>query len=162
MKLYEIANQFQLTYEALKNLDISDEEMQDTLGGIEMELESKILNLGATIISIDDETTILEKHLYALKERRAKFERRSTRIKEYILEQMQNCNRVKVHSNSFDVTVKTNPPAVEIVEESELAPEFYIEQFIAKIDKRKIKAALQDGIIVKGAKLTQHQRLEVK
>jgi len=158
--LHEIAHEYN---QALVELtDIEDEAVIDTLDSLKGTLEAKsenvikyTQNLDATIVAMKD----AEK---AMAERRKKLERRSGDIKEYVKRVMDSNGITKIETVHFDLTIKKNPPKVE-VEDYALVPTNYFKQSISETFQRdKAKKALQNGEEIEGVKLVQATRLDIK
>lgn len=162
--LYELARQYRADVEKLADLDMDDQTLADTLEGMTGEIEVKASNvvmfarnLEVTAASIRD----AEKQMAA---RRRAIENRAAGLRKYVLDSMREAGVQKIECQWFRLTVRDNPVAVDIFEAG-LIPADYMrqpEQPPAEPDKAAIKAALDAGIDVPGAKLSRGVRLEVK
>jgi hypothetical protein len=162
--LYEIAKEYRSDLEKLAELDLDDQTMEDTLGGLSGALEVKgqavacfIRNLEATAASIKE----AEAQMAA---RRKALENRAARVKDYLLASMMVAGVEKIECPLFRLSVRNNPAAVEVYQ-----PELIPAQFMKQpdppppsIDKAAIKEAIKAGQEVPGCRLTQGQRLDIK
>ena len=110
-----------------------------------------------TIPAIDAEIARLE----ALKLER---ETRAKSLERQVQWYLEQVGQSEWHDNLRTVRIKRNPPKVVIESEALLAPDYWkrtIKESLS-VDKEKIKATLQQGIPVDGAKLVTEYRMEVK
>ena len=87
-------------------------------------------------------------------------------LRKYLLDNMQRTGITKITCPLFSISIANNPPSVDVFDPLSL-PVFFMrtpepKPPIAAPDKAQIKAVLQQGIDVPGAKLVQSQRLVVK
>jgi len=79
---------------------------------------------------------------------------------------MERAGFEKIECPLFKLSIRKNPPSVEILDQLSLPPEFMRtpepKPPVPAPDKAAIKAALQAGKDVPGARLAQGTRLEVK
>jgi hypothetical protein len=164
LTLYEIAQEYRADLEKLAELDLDDATLNDTLDGMGGELEVKaqsvaclIRNLEATAVQIKD----AEAHMAA---RRKALENRAERVKDYLLASMMVAGVQKVECPLFRMTVRDNPPAVEVYQ-PELMPAQYMTHYAPPPpapNKAAIKQALADKQDVPGCRLTQGKRLDIR
>ena len=100
--------------------------------------------------------------LQALKARRCKT---AENLRAYIKTSMEHAGIQKIECPMFSISIKSNPPAVEIIDPLSLPAEYWRtpEQKppVAAPDKSAIKVALQAGKDVMGARMTQSTRLSI-
>lgn len=100
--------------------------------------------------------------LQALKARRCKT---AEGLRAYIKTSMEHAGIQKIECPMFSISIKHNPPAVEVIDSMSLPAEYWRtpepKPPVAAPDKAAIKAALQAGKEVTGARLTQSTRLSV-
>lgn len=164
LTLYEIAQEYRSDLEKLAELDLDDQTLTDTLDSMGGELQVKaqsvacfIRNLEATAAQIKE----AEAHMAA---RRKALENRAERVKDYLLASMMVAGLQKVECPLFRMSVRDNPPAVEVFQ-PELIPKEYMRQAPPPppaVDKTAIKEALKAGQDVPGCRLTVGKRLEIK
>lgn len=100
--------------------------------------------------------------LQALKARRCKT---AENLRAYIKTSMEHAGIQKIECPMFSISIKSNPPAVEIIDPLSLPAEYWRtpepKPPVAAPDKAAIKVALQAGIDVIGARMTQSTRLSI-
>jgi hypothetical protein len=166
--LYVLTGQYHQLAEQLSNLDLDAQTVADTIeaSGITDELSVKAQGVemvarGAEAhnLAIDAEIARLQ----ALKDHRAKV---AQGLRTYLHSNMVAAGIEKIACPLFTITVRKNPPAVTIDDASTVPAQYKRTPEptppIAVPDKAAIKAALQGGEVVAGARLTQSTRLEIK
>ena len=165
--LYSLAGQYRQLAERLADLDLDAQTIVDTIeaSGLVDDLQTKaqgvlMIAQGAEMhnAAIDSEIARLQ----ALKAQRCKV---AQGLRDYLLDNMQAAGIEKIECPLFKITVRKNPPAVEIVDWAALPAEFMIvpepKPVIAAPDKAAIKRLLIAGHPVPGAQLTQGVRLVI-
>jgi restriction endonuclease S subunit len=141
--------------------------IQDTIeaSGIEDEISAKAQGLeyvarGAEAhnLAIDAEIARLQ----ALKAHRMKV---AAGLRGYLLENMQRAGIERIDCPMFQISIKKNPPAVDIYDQLSLPGEYMVtpkpKPPVAAPDKDAIKAAIKAGKEVTGARLVQGVRLAI-
>lgn len=100
--------------------------------------------------------------LKALKEHRTKT---AQGLREYIKTSMEAMGIERIECPLFAITIKKNPPAVDIFDQLSLPSKYMVtpepKPPVAAPDKKLIAADIKAGIDVPGARLTQGTRLAV-
>jgi len=165
--LYVIANQYLALAEKLADGDFDAQTIADTIeaSGITDELAVKAQGIefvarGAEAhnLAIDAEIARLQ----ALKAHRSKV---AAGLRAYLLDNMQRAGIERIDCPLFTVSIKKNPPAVDIYDILSLPAQFMVtpepKPPVAAPDKAAIKKAINAGEDVPGAKLVQGVRLAV-
>lgn len=118
--------------------------------------------LGALMNRLDAEAELLRAEEQRIATRRRLIEKVHQCVHDSLHVQMENWGVLKVEGHRFTFTVKKNPPKLEILNESEVPPEFI--DYAPTFRKSDIKAFLEteDGKLVAWARITQGTRLEIK
>ena len=166
--LYEISSQYMRLAEFLADGDFDLMTIEDTIesSGLVDSFNDKAQALefvarGATAhhMAIDVEIARLQ----ALKARR---EAIAVGVRKYLMDNMIKTGISKITCPLFTISLAMNPPATVIHDPLSLPPEYM--KFpepkppVAAPDKAAIKKAIQSGVDVPGASLTQTQRLSIK
>jgi hypothetical protein len=88
-----------------------------------------------------------------LAERRALFENRAERVKQYAIAVMESLGKKKLEGRTATLSLRQCPPSLEILNERQIPDVYKVTQTIVSVDKRAIKAALEKGEDVPGADL---------
>jgi hypothetical protein len=98
-----------------------------------------------------------------LRDRARTAERHAEWLRERLLTHMKSTGRERIEMARFSVSVRTNPPAVQIVDASLVPGEYTRTKITVDIDKRAVLEAFKrDGEIVPGTEVTRSERLEVR
>jgi hypothetical protein len=162
--LYQLTDQYRQAAERLADLDLPDEVIADTLEGMAGELEVKATNVAAFARNLETTAAAIKDAEASMAARRKAIERRAESLRHYLLHNMQRAGIKRIDSPHFTLSVKDNPPAVDVFDPFQLPAEFMRQPDPPPPapDKPAIKEALKAGVDVPGARLTQSQRLEVK
>lgn len=163
--LYAITNQYLVLANQLAEGDFDAATIADTIeaSGITDELAAKAQGIeyvarGAEAhnLTIDAEIARLQ----ALKAHRCKV---AAGLRGYLLDNMQRAGIERIDCPMFSISIRKNPPAVEIFDPLSIPAEYMVtpepKPVVAAPDKKAIAAAIKAGKEVMGAKLTQGQRL---
>lgn len=166
--LYAIANQYLLLAEKLDSMDLDTQTIIDTIdaSGIQDEFSLKAQGILHIASEAEKYTPLIDmeiERLQALKASRAKL---AQGLRDYLLVNMERSGIQKIACPLFSLSVRQNPPSVEIDDSAALPTAYWrtpeVKPTVAVIDKLAIKADLQAGKEVPGARLVQHTRLDVK
>lgn len=167
LKLYEISTQYRQLAERLADMDMDAVTVADTLEasgltdalpdkaqGVEMVARAAEMHCPA----IDAEIARLQ----ALKGRRQKI---AQGLRDYLKWNMENAGVERVECPLFTLTLKKNPPAVEVLSVADVPIDYWTTPTPKppepRLDKKLIAADIKAGKVVPGCDLVQHTRLEV-
>lgn len=164
MNLYELSGERLALQNKLESMDLDIETITDTLEANSMEIEAKIADYGYVIRNMDSFTDAMKAEENRMFERRKAHEKRVSKIKAWLLQNMQLCGITKIECPAFTVSLKNNPASV-IIDDEELIPDGYKklpEPPPLTPNKTMISTALKSGIAVPGCHLEQKQRIDIK
>lgn len=165
--LYQLAGEYQHQFYQLAELDLPDEVVTDTLEAMEGELQHKAGNVAMFLRQLEHTAEGIKAAEAAMKARREAIEGRHASISAYLLHHLQACGIKKVEHPMIAITVKANPARVDVFDAAQI-PAAYMTRPEplppppALPDKKAIKAAIDAGTEVPGAKLTRGARLDIK
>jgi hypothetical protein len=88
---------------------------------------------------------------------------RADRLRAYVLQHMQALGSERIETARFTLSVRTNPPSVQVLEEMMIPAEFIKTVTTTSVDKRAILEQLKTtGEVVPGVEITRGQRLEIR
>ena len=156
--LYEIAVQYQELSELVDREEVTAEEVIDTFeaivdaAGVKIDAICEIYrNKVATIKLLKDEV----KRLEGIKEQH---EKAAARLENLVYTYLNITGKRRENGEKFSVSLRKNPPSVNITNEAEIPKEYIREKVTTSIDKAAIKDALKAGETVAGAELVQSER----
>lgn len=154
-KLYELATNFRNILELVEDDSIDFETIQIALQAVEADIAVKAENIVKLDASLKGDEEAVKAEIKRLTARKKAIENRRESFRKYLKEQLEAINIKKIKCGVFNISVKDNPPALEI-EDEKLIPAKY-QTIIPKhyeIQRDAIKEALKAGKKVRGAKLT--------
>jgi hypothetical protein len=162
--LYQIADQFRADAEKLADLDLDMETLKDTLEGLSGDLEVKAQNVAMFARNLEAAAAQIKEAEAAMSARRKAIEKRAEGLRAYILTSMHVAGVQKIECPYFALSIKKNPPAVEILDPAQVPASFMRqpEPPPPAIDKKAIAEAIKAGQGVPGARLYSGIRLDIK
>lgn len=166
--LYQLTNDYLALAEKLADGDFDAQTVADTIeaSGITDELAIKAQGIEFVARGAEAHHAAIDAEIARLQALKAQRQKVADGLRAYLLDNMQRAGIEKIECPLFKLTVKKNPSSVEIIDPLSLPPEFWRtpepKPPVAAPDKTAIKAALQSGTDVPGARLSQGVRLEVK
>lgn len=162
--LYILANEYRQAADRLATLDLDDITISDTLESMAGDLQEKSVATAMAARNLEALASSIKDAEAAMAARRKAIESRVTRIREYLMTNMETAQISRIESPYFTLTIQENPPAVVIDCAAEI-PEDYFKQPETPppvIDKKLIAQAIKDGYTVPGAHLERGKRLVIK
>ncbi len=164
LSLYVIAAEHRKMVERLMDTQDDAQTIKDTIEAESYPLEVKAQNVAYAVKNLEATAEAIKAAEQEMAKRRKAMENRATNIRTYL----QNCMEVagvqKIDCPHFSLSIKKNPPSVDIFEEKLIPAEFMKqpEPPPPSPDKAAIKEALKAGKEVPGAMLAAGTRLEIR
>jgi Gp157 protein len=136
-------------------------ELETALALTQDELQDKAISYGFVIKHFDNDIDIIEaemKRLYSLKE---KAQRRKEMFKTRLSEALQQFGVEKITTPLLKLSFRKSE-SVEITDGENIPDEYLDTKIVTTISKTRIKEAIKEGQIVKGAELVVKQNLQIK
>jgi len=166
--LYVLTNQYLELAEKLADGDFDAQTIADTIeaSGISDELAVKAQGIEFVARGAEAHHAAIDAEIARLTALKAHRQKVADGLRAYLKDNMERAGIEKIECPLFKLSIKKNPPSVEVIDPLSLPAEFWLtpepKPPVAAPDKAAIKAALQDGKDVPGARLNQGTRLEVK
>lgn len=166
--LFVLTNQYLELANKLADGDFDATTIHDTIeaSGITDELAVKAQGIEYVARGALAHNAAIDAEIARLQELKASRERVAQGLRDYLKSNMERAGIEKIECPMFKISIKHNPPAVEIIDQLSLPAEYWRtpepKPPVAAPDKAKIKADLQAGVDVIGARLTQGTRLDIK
>ena len=164
LTLYEIAQEYRSDLDKLADIELDEQTLQDTLDSMGGELQLKAQNVACFIRNLEATADSIKAAEAQMAARRKALENRAARVKDYLHASMLVAGVEKIECPLFRLSVRNNPPAVEVYQ-----PELIPQQFMRQPepppptpDKAAIKEAMKAGQEVPGCRLLHATRLEIK
>ena len=164
MTLYELTSEYLDLLAMLEDPDVDEDLINDTLEGIDGELEAKADGYARVMRQMDADAKAIKAEEERLANRRKSLENRSAALKCRLQQMMEITGKVKFKTELFSFGIQKNPAAVVMDEQYiENIPECYLIIQEPKIDKQKIKEDLKAGLDLEGiAHLEQTESLRIR
>lgn len=156
MTLYELTGQFL----EINNMDADDETKLDTLDSVDWETnyEEKIENCIKVVKNREANMEARSNEIKRLTELNKADERVNKRIKEAVKDSLLLTGRERVDTKLFKVSFRKSE-AVEV--DDLLLPESY-KVATWKVDKKRLKEDLKNGLEILGAELVERKNLSIR
>lgn len=140
LKLYEIAQECMQLCEIAEDTDVDAQVFEDTLAGIEAELEEKADAYAVILANLDNDTEKIDKEIERLTKMKKILKSRSDFLKRNLTNTMLLMNKKKFKTDIHSYSISKNAPSLNILDEAKI-PEKYM---IAQEPKLDRKALLSD------------------
>jgi len=166
MTLYELREEYKAVLAMMEDPDADMELIQDTLEGLDFDIEEKVEGYGTMLEQLESDIARLDAEAKRMQNRRIVIENRKDRLRENLLKAMLETDKKSIKTDHYTVTVKQTPYRL-VVDDPFGVPEEYYEPQPAKLDKTRLKAALQEqleqnGFIQPFAHLERSHTIQIK
>jgi hypothetical protein len=167
LTLFQIAAEYRHITDVLMDSGADEQTLKDTLEGESWPLELKAQNYGFVIRNLQATAASIKEAEEQMKARRQAIEKRAAALVERLKTGLEIAGVSKLETPHFALTIKKNPPSVDIWDERQIPAEFMRTPEpppppAPVPDKAAIKEAIKAGRDVPGAMLAQGTRLEIR
>ncbi len=164
LTLYEIAETYRHALTALEDMDLSPETVTDTLDGLAGDLQVTATNIAKFVKNLEGLAAQIKEEETHMAHRRKRLDERAQAIREYIKGCMETAGITKIDCPFFQLSIKKNPPAVEIINENLVPSDLMrVPPPPAPVpDLKQISQMLKVDGACAYARLVQATRLEIK
>ena len=148
--LFKITEQARELSQALIEGELTPE-MVSALIINQNELQEKSINYVYAIRSIEYELEAIDSEIKRLQSLKTSRTNAIERMKSAVLDAMDIYGIDKIETPTMKLSVRLNPPSVELVNEYQIPDIFKKEKVTVSIDKTAIKEAIESGLEVQGA-----------
>ena len=159
--LYQCAADVQAVLDAYFD---DETERNDTIEAVIGRFEAKAQSVAAYCLNLAAQGDMLEEHIKAMQAKLKTCRAREGRLKDYLAANMKACGirSIQADDGSFAAKFAKTPPRVDIWDEAQIPQDYLRVKTTTEPDKTAIKAAIQAGREVPGAKLEQSESLRLK
>jgi hypothetical protein len=164
LSLYTVAAEHRQMVERLMDAQDDAQTIADTIEAESYPLEVKAQNVAYAVRNLEAAATAIKDAEKQMADRRKSIENRAMHVKEYLKTCMEVAGVKKIDCPHFALTIKNNPPSVDVFEPGLIPAEFMRqpEPPPPAIDKKAIAEAIKAGREVPGAMLAQGTRLDIR
>lgn len=162
--LFDLAAEYREASDRLAELDLPDDVVRDTLESLSGDLSAKATHIAAMCANWAALAAQIRDAEARMAERRRRLEARVGQVRAYLLEAMVYAGIERIDSPHFALSVKANPPSVEVDDVRQLPGEYLRVRPPPppEPDRTRIRSALASGIDVPGARLVPSRRVEIR
>ena len=139
--LYKLTERYNAILELLDTESdiIPEDEIKKSLAAIKDEFQGKVGSIGKLILELKADAVTIDNERRRLEQRKAATLGKMETLKNYLLVEMQAANILKVKEDVVTISVRNNPPSVEVANE-ELVPSQFIRVIPEQreVDKKSI------------------------
>ena len=164
MSLYVLADEYRAAAEALADLELPAQAVQDTLEGLSGALEQKATNVAMFARNLEATAEAIKAAEADMAARRKALETRARAIRYYLQTNMAKVGITRIESPYFTLAIQANPASV-VVEDEDMIPSQLMrvpEPTPPVPDKKAIADLLKSGASVPGCRLDRTTRLVIK
>jgi FtsZ-binding cell division protein ZapB len=160
--LYELVNQLNF----LNSIDPEDEEQEkridETLAMLQLNIEEKAIGIAKYVINIKGYMEMLKAEEERLHKKRKAAENRMEHLKGYLFKEMRAAAIMTIKGDVCTISIKQNPPSVEVVNVDLLPDEF--KKITVEAKKKEILDYFkQHGVILSGVNIiTDKESIQIR
>ena len=139
LKLYEIAEEYLQLCEIAEDTDVDAQVFEDTLAGIEAELEVKADAYAVILTNLDNDTEKIDKEIERLTKMKKTLKSRSDFLKRNLTNTMLLMDKKKFKTDFHSYSISKNAPSLNILDEAKI-PEKYMIAQEPKLDRKMLLA----------------------
>lgn len=167
LTLFQIAAEYRHITDVLMDSGADEQTLADTLEGEAWPLELKAQNYGFVIRNLQATAASIKEAEAQMAARRKSIEKRAADLLERLKTGLEIAGVQKLDTPHFALTIKKNPPSVDVWDERQIPAEFMRTPEpppppAPAPDKAAIKEAIKAGREVPGAMLAHGTRLEIR
>lgn len=158
---------YQLTNEAMELASLLSEgeitaEIENALVINQEELQKKAIDYGYVMKSFNVDIDAIDAEIERLKALKTIRTNAIERMKSALQNALEVYGIEKVETPTMKISIRSNPPSVDVVNEYQIPEIFKKEKTTVSIDKSSILKVLKEGQEVPGAVIKQSKRIDIK
>ena len=165
LHLYELVDQYKTLMQVIDDTSAAPEDFQLYLAKITDQLERKVEHIAKFCISIQANVEAIKLEEVRLTQRRQSLEKKDAWLRQYLLAEMVAVGTEQVKRDTVTVSVRTNPPSVEVLdldavpqEFRRLIPETWQVERKLILEHFKATGEILDGVSI----VTDKKRIEIR
>ena len=160
MKLYEITGEILELLMMAEDLELDQKMIRDTMEGLDFEFEEKAEAYAKVVKTLEMDIAGLDEEIQRMTKRKATIKNNIDRLKRSLEGAMIATGKRKFKTPLFGFGIQKNPPSLNVLDESKVPAEFWIEQQ-PKLDKKAALAYVKENE-VDWAELSQTESLRIR
>lgn len=160
MKLYEITGEILELLMMAEDSELDQKMIQDTMEGLDFEFEEKAEAYAKVVKTLEMDIAGLDTEIQRMTKKKATIKNNIDRLKRSLEGAMIATGKRKFKTPLFGFGIQKNPPSLNVLDESKIPEEFWIEQQ-PKLDKKAALAYVKENK-VDWAELSQTESLRIR
>ena len=161
--LYELTSDYLELLNLLEDPDGDPQAIEDTLEGLDYEIELKADGYAKIIAQLDADASAADAEIKRLQTRKKRMRNSRDRLKKALAGAMIATGKRKIKTELFSFSIRKTPARVVIDEKYENLPEKYLIPQDPEIDRNKIKDDIKAGKDLSGiAHLEQDETVSIR
>ena len=160
MKLYEITGEILELLTMAEDLELDQKMIRDTMEGLDFEFEEKAEAYAKVVKTLEMDIAGLDEEIQRMTKRKATIKNNIDRLKRSLEGAMIATGKRKFKTPLFGFGIQKNPPSLNVLDETKIPAEFWIEQQ-PKLDKKAVLAFVKENK-VDWAELSQTESLRIR
>lgn len=160
MKLYEITGEILELLMMAEDLELDQKMIRDTMEGLDFEFEEKAEAYAKVVKTLEMDIAGLDEEIQRMTKRKATIKNNIDRLKRSLEGAMIATGKRKFKTPLFGFGIQKNPPSLNVLDETKIPEEFWIEQQ-PKLDKKAALAYVKENK-VDWAELSQTESLRIR
>ena len=142
MTLYELREEYKAVLAMMEDPDADMELIQDTLEGLDFDIEEKVEGYGTMLEQLESDIARLDAEAKRMQNRRRGIESHMNRLRDYLLKAMLETDKKTIKTTHYTVTVRQTPDVLVVDDPFSVPEEYYVPQ-PAKLDRKKLLADMK-------------------
>jgi uncharacterized small protein (DUF1192 family) len=155
MQLYKLSQQYNEVESMFFEDDVNEQAIIDTLESIEDEIKIKTQSILSIITHCDRNISIVDAEIERLQAMKKSIEKKSSCLKDYLLNNMNKLELNKIECDLFTVTRVKGRDIANIINFDSLPKDYVISKTLSSPDRRLIFNDLKLGKKIDGAELVK-------
>ena len=160
MKLYEITGEILELLMMAEDSELDQKMIRDTMEGLDFEFEEKAEAYAKVVKTLEMDIAGLDEEIQRMTKRKATIKNNIDRLKRSLEGAMIATGKRKFKTPLFGFGIQKNPPSLNVLDETKIPEEFWIEQQ-PKLDKKAALAYVKENK-VDWAELSQTESLRIR
>ena len=160
--LYSLADEWNTLVALLEEPEVDQAAVDLELERVARDIKAKAYGLAVVIQSLEHKEAMLRGEEQRLCAKRKAAGAAAERVRAYTLAQFKAMGLERLDYGAFTLSVRQNPPAVNVLDAALVPSEFQRTKIEISVDKTAVLAAFKkDGEVVPGTEVTRGERLNI-
>lgn len=161
--LYALSEDYLVLVDMLEDPDVDPQLVEQELDRITGEIAHKAEAISGLVRWYEGLADLRRAEAKRMADSVAAYDRQAERLRAYLLQHMKATGMSRIDTARFTVSIRLNPPRVEVLEPMMVPHEFQREKIIIETDKTRIREHWKTtGEVVAGVEIVRGERLDIR